>query len=121
MAVSMNTITFDCADAARLAEFWAAVTGWDVAPDPTAEFAAVGGPQRPRECPSLMFIQVPEPKAAKNRCHLDLAADDLDAERARLELLGAERVHDKEEWGARWTTFADPEGNEFCISLHHEL
>ncbi len=32
--------------------------------------------------------------------------------------LGATHVHDKEEWGFRWTTLADPEGNEFCVATH---
>ena len=68
--------------------------------------------------PVMMFIQVPEAKAAKNRMHLDLSADDRDAEVERLVALGATRIHDKDEWGIQWTTLADPEGNEFCIAEH---
>jgi hypothetical protein len=59
-----------------------------------------------------MFFQlVPEPKAVKNRVHLDLACADPDAEAARLVALGASVV-------ARydgWITLVDPEGNEFCV------
>jgi predicted enzyme related to lactoylglutathione lyase len=32
--------------------------------------------------------------------------------------LGATVVHDKDEWGTRWTTLTDPEGNEFCVATH---
>jgi len=32
--------------------------------------------------------------------------------------LGATHVHDKDEWGVRWTTLLDPEGNEFCVATH---
>jgi hypothetical protein len=54
---------------------------------------------------------VPEPKAAKNRVHVDLASKDPEGEIARLKELGAREL-------ARfpaWTVMADPEGNEFCI------
>jgi predicted enzyme related to lactoylglutathione lyase len=68
--------------------------------------------------PTLMFIQVPEPKAVKNRVHLDLHADDRAAEVERLVGLGARIVHEKAEFGVEWTTLADPEGNEFCVAAH---
>lgn len=121
MASSINTITFDCADAARLAGFWADVTGWDIGPEPSPQFAVVGGPARPADCPSLMFIQVPEGKMAKNRVHLDLAAEDRVAEVDRLVGLGATLVHEKEERGVHWSTLQDPEGNEFCVAAPHRI
>lgn len=121
MAITMSTVTVDCADAALVARFWADVLGWDVAPDPSANVAAVGGPRRPPDAPSLLFVRVPEPKAVKNRWHLDLTATDLDAELARLVGLGATVVHRKSEWGATWVTLRDPEGNEFCVALPHSV
>ena len=54
---------------------------------------------------------MPEPKTAKNRLHLDLITADFDAELARLLGLGATEVASFE----RWTTLADPEGNEFDL------
>jgi len=59
---------------------------------------------------------VPEPKAAKNRMHVDLAAPDREAEVARLVALGATRVADMDEWGYQSTVLHDPEGNEFCVA-----
>ena len=56
MAITMSTVTVDCADAARVARFWADALGWDVAPGPSAEVAAVGGPRRPSDAPSLLFV-----------------------------------------------------------------
>ncbi|MCW2769862.1 MAG: hypothetical protein JWR27_1295 [Aeromicrobium sp.] len=53
---------------------------------------------------------VPEAKTVKNRVHLDLVAASLEPF-AGLEQLTA----DGEFW---WTTFADPEGNEFCVFVH---
>ncbi len=63
-----------------------------------------------------MFLKVPEGKTVKNRVHLDLHADDPEAEVTRLLGLGASHVHEKKEWGSQWTTLADPEGNEFCVA-----
>jgi predicted enzyme related to lactoylglutathione lyase len=65
-----------------------------------------------------MFIKVPEPKSAKNRVHLDLGTADLDAEVQRVLALGAALVGHRDEYGITWSTFTDPEGNEFCIGLH---
>lgn len=116
----LAAITMDCADATKLAGFWSAVLGRPIDqgdPAPSPYFARIGagigddGHDSPG--PTMMFIQVPEGKTAKNRVHLDLDTDDREAEVERLIALGATRIHDKDEYGIRWTTMADPEGNEF--------
>lgn len=65
----------------------------------------------------LLFMAVPEPKAGKNRVHLDLnvGRDRIDDEVARLTDLGARELYRIAEPGAFHTTMADPEGNEFCV------
>ena len=68
--------------------------------------------------PRFMFIKVPEAKSAKNRVHLDLGTADLDAEVERVLALGATLVGHRQEYGITWSTFTDPEGNEFCVGLH---
>ena len=35
---------------------------------------------------------------------------------ARLEALGATRLGEHDEWGARWTSMSDPEGHEFDVA-----
>jgi len=108
-------ITVDCADPPALAGFWSQVLGMEVGevPDEAHGFVAVlpGSP-------NWLFLKVPEAKTAKNRMHVDLDCADLDAERARLEGLGARFVHEKQEFGVHWMTFQDPEGNEFCTARH---
>ena len=64
------------------------------------------------------FQQVPDEKSGKNRLHLDLVVEDLDASTAEIESLGGRwlepgHTHDLE--GFRWRRMADPEGNEFDI------
>ena len=115
MTLELEHLTLDAVDAEAAATFWAEALGRTVAPDATSEVAQVGGPARPADAPSWLFVRVPEGKQAKNRLHVDLRADDLAAEVARLEGLGASRVHEKREWDAHWFTVADPEGSEFCV------
>lgn len=121
MGLDIAAITFDCANAAELGRFWSQALGreLDPAPDDQAEyFASIGVATPDPGRPAMMFIQVPEGKTAKNRVHLDLNAADRAAEVERLVGLGATVVHDKDEWGTRWTTLTDPEGNEFCVATH---
>jgi hypothetical protein len=66
------------------------------------------------------FQLVPESKVVKNRMHLDLRCDDLEAETERLVDLGA-RVLATTGPRPGWVVLADPEGNEFCLAGPHPL
>jgi len=117
MTSSVVNVTFDCADPGVVARFWAAVTGWpphvhDAAPG--REEYSVGPPAE--GWPRLYFVAVSEPKAVKNRLHLDMVPNDgsQQEEIARLVQLGASEVADQPA-GAAWVILADPEGNEFCV------
>lgn len=116
----MSEVTFDAGDAGRLARFWAAALGWEVGPEASEFVATVGGSARPPDSLPMLFVQVPEAKAGKARIHLDLQADDIPGEAARLVELGASVVHEKHEWDHHWITLQDPEGNEFCIAHPEE-
>ena len=87
---------------------WAAPS----APIPAPEFAAIDADG---SAPRLTFHQVPEAKSVKNRLHLDVISSQFEAESERLLTLGATRIRDVEHGTAHWTTFADPEGNEFDL------
>ncbi|MDQ1292774.1 MAG: hypothetical protein QG608_654, partial [Actinomycetota bacterium] len=63
----------------------------------------------------LLFQPVPEPKAGKNRLHLDLTADDVPRQIERLVALGATLVEERSDDQYRWWVFSDPEGNLFCL------
>ncbi|MCP3938862.1 MAG: VOC family protein [Actinomycetia bacterium] len=118
MTSHIGAITFDCTDALVLAEFWSAVLDRPIdSGEPAASqfFARISPTDT---SPAMMFIKVAEPKSVKNRMHLDLSADNREGEVERLLSLGATRIHDKDEWGLKWTTLADPEGNEFCVAQH---
>ncbi len=139
--MKIGNLTFDAADPDRLATFWAAALGLEKADYPDemrAELMAAGITQEQLgdralvldpsgALPRLLFQRVPEPKAAKNRLHVDISAvpgrraerDEVDAEMERLRDLGATLTHTHD---ARWGPYpeyhhvmADPEGNEFCV------
>ncbi len=106
-----------CIDAVEprpVADFWAAVLGWEVVEDSDEgiSLASPGG-----DVPTLDILPVPEGKQMKNRLHLDVRADgtSFEVEVRRLEGLGARRVDVGQGPDVTWVVYADPEGNEFCL------
>ena len=115
-AVSLGfaALNIDCADPAALAEFWGTVLGRPVSPGAVAGDMAVDATD-PAKGPRLIFHEVSEPEAVKNRLRPILLTGHHDEETERLTGLGAKPVNDIKFPGARWTTFTDPEGNEFDL------
>ena len=111
--LSLANLTFDCADAAVLADFWSRALQRPVDDGANEYFATIGASA---DGPTYMFLKVDEPKTVKNRCHLDLTADDRDAEVKRLLDLGATYLAEHDEYGHRWVVLHDPSGNEFCVA-----
>ena len=114
MSTTFFGVSFDATDAARAARFWAAVLDRKVA-EGGDEHDAVVEAGDPAGGPRLAFHQVPEAKNVKNRFHPDLITGDYEGESERLLALGATKLHEVVHGGARWTTFADVEGNEFDL------
>ena len=120
---SLEGIVLDCRHAARLARFWEVALGWRIRPYDGAEIARLAArgltpatdPMVAVDAPggSLVFFlqEVPEPKTAKNRMHLDIRLRDR-THLNELLALGATVVSEQE----NWLVLADPEGNEFCAS-----
>ena len=102
-------LCLDAVDAARIGEFWAAVLGRAWKPQENGDGELTG----PTPGHTIWVNGVPEPKAVKNRVHLDIYARSL----ADLEALGATVA----EPFPRWTVMADPEGGEFCAFLRDEI
>jgi hypothetical protein len=137
-------VTFDCADPAALSKFWAETLHYQLQPPPEgfdsweAALESWGVPKEDYNSasavidpdgkgPRLFFQRVPEPKAVKNRVHLDLHVSAgpgappeerkaaIDPEAERLIELGAERVEARQERDEYFVVMRDPEGNEFCV------
>ena len=118
-ALRFAQVVVDCEHASRLGGFYAELLDRPLAEDPNEYFAFIPASTDP-PFPGLMFLQVPEPRAGKNRLHIDLTTEDKDAAVARAIALGATHLGDFDEYGAVWTTLADPEGNMFDIAIHRE-
>jgi len=140
MAIPLQVV-FDCADPPVVARFWADALGYQLQgpPEPTAEWLAFQDEQGiPEERwndasaiidpegsgPRIFFQRVPEPKAVKNRLHLDINAGGppgtppaerrvrVDEEVRRLATSGATFVRANRQYGEYCVTMLDPEGNE---------
>ena len=107
-------LVLDCADPVKLAAFWGPALDY-VSVGEVGSYVALFPNGHPG--PKLLLQRVPEPKAAKNRMHLDIEVPDIEAEATRLEALGATRVAAEplSEHGTTWILMADPEGNELCV------
>ena len=133
-------VTVDAADPHPLADWWAETLGWQVEPSDEqfirrmvaeghapesatrdyrgslvwVEGAAIVHPESGRR---VLFQLVGEPKAGKNRVHLDLRPGREQAAALVESLLarGATFLHDGRQGPHTWVTLADPEGNEFCV------
>jgi Glyoxalase-like domain len=139
-------VAFDCTDAHALAAWWAETLGW-VVEEQDAGFirrmiaeghatdadtathdgslvwrdgAAIRHPEGPAtgRRRRVIFQVVPEPKAVKNRVHLDIwvGAENVGERVEKLVARGATVLRSGQQGPHEWVTLADPEGNEFCIS-----
>lgn len=137
-------ITVDCAEPGRVAAFWRVALGyvdapvpegfasreewlarWEVPAEEWGDAAYLVDPQGVR--PSMSLLRVPEPKAGKNRLHIDVKAGGRDQPQEvrwpsvvamvrRLTAAGATVLHEVAVGGVpSHVVMADPEGNEFCV------
>ncbi|MGO9855943.1 MAG: VOC family protein [Acidimicrobiales bacterium] len=108
-------LVLDCAEPRRLIAFWREALDYR---DYYIEAnLAVLVPKEGVASP-LLLQRVPESKAGKNRMHLDIVVDDIEAEVHRLQELGAHRIDAGVQnfGGTQWVRMSDPEQNEFCVS-----
>uniref|UniRef100_A0AAU2JZ87 VOC family protein n=1 Tax=Streptomyces sp. NBC_00049 TaxID=2903617 RepID=A0AAU2JZ87_9ACTN len=137
-------VTIDSPTPHALADWWADALGWEVEPS-DEEFirsmidagrateadttthrgtlvwkagAGIRHPEGLERAPRILFQLIAEPKTVKNRVHLDVRTgqDDPRAVVERLIAKGAKHLHEGNQGPSRWTTLADPEGNELCVS-----
>jgi predicted enzyme related to lactoylglutathione lyase len=111
-----HNVVIDVADHDVVVPFWAAALGWTAHPI-NNQFVGLRAPAEEQIGFDILFQKVPEPKVAKNRAHIDFDAADVDAEVDRLVGLGGTRLAEHNLGSFRWTIVADPEGNEFCVTI----
>jgi predicted enzyme related to lactoylglutathione lyase len=96
-------------------EFWSAAL--DAAEEPVSEQSR--DIYRKLRLPDseirILLQRTDDPKVSKERMHLDLETDDVEAEVQRLEALGATRWDHQQERGFNFWVMRDPWANEFCV------
>jgi predicted enzyme related to lactoylglutathione lyase len=125
----IGNVTFSCAEPIPLGRFWAGALGW---PDEEIDegflqtlrdagmderelegFYVTRNPDGSR--PRLLFQRRERSRPESYPIHLDLVADDREAEVERLQRAGASIVETKTLGDLTWTVMRDPEGNPFCV------
>jgi predicted enzyme related to lactoylglutathione lyase len=104
----LSTFVIDCKtpDLDAASEFWGKALGRKWAPDADTDpnYRIIDSDA---DEPLLLVQKVDH----DSRIHLDIEADDLEAEALRLEALGAKRVA----FIKRWIVMEAPTGQRFCI------
>ena len=103
----LGTVIIDCQtdDLAREAEFWSAALGGEIGKRSKDE-RYIDVSNDPAD-PQVILQKVEHP----SRIHIDIEADDIEAEVKRLEALGASVVERMD----RWTVMEAPSKHRFCI------
>ena len=118
VSVKIGYLVQDAVDSKRLARFWCELLGTQIDTEVgEGEFIVLA---TTAEGYSIVIQRVPELKSGKNRVHLDLIVEDLDAATELVTSLGGtwtEPGLTREVDGYRWRVMADPEGNEFDLQV----
>ena len=94
-------------DIDQAAAFWAAALGLKAQVDPDPQESEYRQLETQPEELHIEVQQVDHP----SRVHLDIETNDIEAEVARLEELGARRIADIR----RWVVMEAPTGQRFCV------
>ncbi len=114
----LYSIVIDCKDANALADFYAALLGWEKYTD-NPEWISVG---RKLETPFLLFQQdenyrppvwPDRPDRQQKSIHLDFAVSDLEKAIQHAVECGAKVA--PEQFSSHWTVMIDPASHPFCL------
>lgn len=115
----LSLVALDCPEPRALAEFYAGITGWEVADgdgdDEWVELASDGGV-------TMAFQRAPghQPPTwpsddRPQQVHVDFDVDDLDEGERAVLALGARKAETQP--GTTFRVFLDPAGHPFCLVL----
>lgn len=116
--LSIGTVVLTVEDIGRAGDFWRAALGYVDRRPPTEDWVILDPPSTARSDAgaSIALSVTGYRQHYPPRIHLDLYADDQDAEITRLLRLGAREVDwDDYPEDADWVVLEDTEGNRFCV------
>lgn len=110
---TIGSIVWGVRDIERSIAFWSAALDYELSYPPDEDWAILV-PQKRGEGLQLSLNKVSSSKAQRH--HIDLFAEDQEAEVKRLLALGATKKRDWEyEADADYVVLEDPDGNPFCV------
>lgn len=122
MTLAVRNVILDVDDLEAGEAFWTQALGYEHAMGEKGLWCALVDPDAQGLAVGLQARDDAKPEGEVNRVHLDLMADDIEAEVDRLTELGARRV---EGWPyppeATFVVMRDPSGNEFCVTERVEM
>ncbi|MFV1999476.1 MAG: VOC family protein [Acidimicrobiia bacterium] len=117
-----SLVAFDCRDPRELADFYSAITGWEVDPrsdDDWLQLSGGGGA-------TIAFQLAPDhvapvwPSAEHpQQAHVDFDVPDLDVGEQRVLAIGARKAEFQP--GETFRVFLDPAGHPFCLVLERNM
>lgn len=114
MSISIGSIVIRVQDLKKQSAFWCAALDLVEREDDVIDFKLL----MPRSGigPNISLDLQKSERVLPPRLHLDLYTSNQEEEVARLEKLGATRIHwDKQPTESDFVIMEDPEGNRFCI------
>lgn len=113
--IRVGSVVIDCTtnEFEAMLSFWCRALGYEPREEPGQGWAVLRDPEGRGVNVSLQVV--PEPRAGKNRLHLDLYTSERETEVERLLGLGAERFPRTPEPEEDFVTLVDPGGNVFDV------
>jgi predicted enzyme related to lactoylglutathione lyase len=105
----------DVSDLDEGVSFWTAALDAVAEPLPEASSGIYRHLRLPDSDIRILLQKTSDEKVSKERMHLDIETDDVEAEVKRLEKLGATRWDHQQERGFDFWVMRDPWSNEFCV------
>jgi len=105
----------DVSDLDEGVSFWSAALGAAEEPLPEISSHVYRHLRLPDSEIRILLQKTDDKKISKERMHLDLETDDVEAEVKRLEALGATRWDHQQDRGFDFWVLRDPWENEFCV------
>jgi uncharacterized protein involved in tolerance to divalent cations/catechol 2,3-dioxygenase-like lactoylglutathione lyase family enzyme len=111
----LRHFVIDCSDLDRAATFWAAALHAEHEPVDPASTHVYRKLRVPNTEVRVLLQRTEDTTTDKASMHLDIEADDVEAEVQRLEALGATRYDHQQRRGYDFWVLHDPDGNVFCV------
>lgn len=110
----LTTVVVDCADPGPLAEFYRAMTGWEVTYS-DADFVYLGDGPIQLAFQRVEGYQPPAWPGPAKQAHLDFKVADVGRAVEQVVALGATKPQ-FQPGGDKWVVLVDPVGHPFCLS-----